>query len=177
MTWRKTGTEFDDECANVDLSDAAYRTHLEGIGFVYRIEADSCMFAKSAVRRFATSTDADRAIQELIDHGFWKDRGSRYEVVHHGDVIRESLHAQQGKRDRDRAAKQRQRAKQSEQEQAADVSGEVSADSRQTDRQTDKQLESDQTLTCKHEFKPGAWVSPLKQESGCTACQAGRVSA
>jgi len=167
MTWRKTGTEFDDDCANVDLSDAAYRTHQEAIGFIYRIESDVCRIAKSAVRRFATSKDATDAIKELIGHGFWKDRDSHYEVVHHADVITESLHAQQGKRDRDRAAKQRQRSKQGKDSEDEPVSGDVSADSRQTDRQTDKQLGSPMKPTCDHGVETRYWK--------CTDCESEAV--
>lgn len=171
MTWRKTGSEFDDECADINLSDAAYRTHQEAIGFVYRIESDACTFAKSAVRRFATSDHSTTAIKELLDHGFWKDRDDRYEVVHHADVIRESLHAQAAKRDRDRAAQQRSRERRSKYQDPPPVSADVSADTRQTDRQTDRHLGAGMTQTCKHGVrggsKPDSWFTDGMACSDC----------
>lgn len=179
MTWRKTGTEFDDECANVGLSDAAYRTHLEGIGFVYKIENVECRFAKTALRRFATSEHTSEAIRELLDHGFWGEHANHYEIRHHADVIRDSLAAQQNKRDRDRKAQQNRRAKQDKDSAERDVSGDVSADTRQTDRQTDKHLGERVPTTCEHQFHPDRQIDPWSSVAACEQCQekAGRLSA
>lgn len=178
MTWRKTGTEFDDECANVGLSDAAYRTHLEAIGFIYKIENVECRFAKSALRRFATSERTSEAIKELLDHGFWCEHPNHYEIRHHSDVIRDSLAAQQSKRDRDRKAQQNRRARQDKGSGERDVSGDVSADTRQTDRQTDKHLGGPLT-TCEHQHHPGREIDHWLSVAACDLCQqkAGRWSA
>lgn len=175
MTWRKTGTEFDDECANVGLSDEAYRTHQEAIGFIYKIEADTCRFAKAALRRFATSERVTSAIKELLDHGFWREHPNQYEVCHHADVIRDSLHAQQAKRDRDRAAQRRAREKKEKGSSERDVSGDVSADTRQTDRQTDKHLETGpRDRLCMHGMSNGAEVDPWTKEALCDRCEENR---
>jgi hypothetical protein len=57
VTWNKKGVEFSDECADTGLSDGAYRTHDEAIGFVYRIESDELRIKKHLVQRFAGSSD------------------------------------------------------------------------------------------------------------------------
>lgn len=109
MTWAKYSTEFSDDCAAAGLSDAAYRTHSEAIGWLYRVEDLRLRIAKNLVRRFAGSEDYEHAVEELADAGFWNDRGDVWEIVHHADVIRSGLAAQQQKRDRDKRAQQARR--------------------------------------------------------------------
>lgn len=176
MTWRKTGTEFDDECADVDMSDHAYRTHMEAIGYVYKTKARECLINKGALRRFATSSRVNDAIQELLNVGFWRDLGTHFEVVHHADVIADSLDAQQAKRDRDRKAQQSKRARDSKKDQEPSVSGDVSADTRQTDRQTDKHLGGDVKETCQHGIKHGHKSEPWSSDGAlvCATCTAER---
>ena len=53
MTWQKLGTEFPDDCAEANLSDAAFRTHVEAIGYLYGQENFECTVKKSTVRRWA----------------------------------------------------------------------------------------------------------------------------
>jgi hypothetical protein len=178
MTWRKTGIEFDDQCADVDLSDHAYRTHMEAIGYIYKTRADDCLVNKGALRRFATSDKAREGIKELIDHGFWRDRSTHYEVVHHADVIAESLAAQAAKKERDRNAQKAARERKAKAESAPEVSADVSADTRQTDRQTDKQLESRSEENCQHGIpmgdKPDSWFS---EGMACADCARERKGA
>lgn len=170
MTWTKLGSEFADECATVDLSDAAFRTHVEAIAFIYDVTAEDCRFPKRAVRRFATSEKATAAISELCAHGWWADRETHFEVLHHADVIVDSLHAQSAKKDRDRAAKQRQRAKEDKPPKSSDVSADVSADPRQTDRQTDKHLGPESIQTCQHGIRNGQMKEPWPVEKGQLLC-------
>lgn len=167
MTWRKTGAEFDAECDAVEMTDAAYRTHVEGIGYIYETSAMTCSFAKRKVSKFANSTDAERGVRELLDLGFWRDLGDRYEVLHHADVIRQSLAAQSKKLLRDKKAQQahrdRKRAESQEVNSTSEtppVSADVSAD---TDRQTDRQLESAGSKTCHHGNEVTVWP--------CMKCQ------
>lgn len=134
MTWAKYGTEYNDELANADLSDAAYRTHTEAIGWLYRIEETSLQIPKHLLRRFAGSIDYETAIKDLVNLGFWRDRGSTWEIVHHADVIRQSIVAQRQKRDRDKRAQQAKRNRSEGRPVSADVSAGVSGD---TDSQTD----------------------------------------
>ena len=178
MTWRKTGAEFDDECAAVDLSDAAYRTHMEAIGYVYKMKDHDCKVPKSSLRRFATSKNAEQAIAELVAVGFWVDRGPHYVVAHHGDVIADSLDAQQAKRDRDRKAQQAHRDRLAKRQATQGVSADVIADTRQTDRQTDKQLGGRPQAVCQHGTpegsKPDTW---FPEGMACSACARERKSA
>jgi hypothetical protein len=133
VTWTKLGAEFNSECARAALSDAAYRTHCEAIGWLYEVEETSCRIPKRLFRRFAGSDDAEVAVGELTGAGFWRDAGAVWVVVHHAGVVRQSIAAQQDKRGRDAKAQRRRRRKVS-----ADISADVAAESvaAQSDRQT-----------------------------------------
>ena len=132
MTWTKLGAEFNSECAQAGLTDAAYRTHCEAIGWLYGVEDTSCRIPKRLFRRFAGSDDAEAAVEQLTAVGFWKDAGAVWVVVHHAGVVRQSIAAQQDKRSRDAKAQRRRRKV------SADVSADVAAESvaAQSDRQT-----------------------------------------
>src|SRR5690625_1858471 len=174
MTWTKLGDEFSDDCANADLTDAAYRTHDEAIAFVYRIERMDLRFGKRMVRRFAGSDQYEDGIALLLGLGWWRDHGDEYEIQHHADVIRASIAAQQSKRARDRRAQRQYRAKQGgaadgDTRASADVSADVSADasaavSGDADRQTDMQTATTETETHARESQ---WpeVAPLPDAS------------
>lgn len=146
MTWAKFGAEYSDEIAHAGLSDAAYRTHTEAIGYVYRVEDLRLRIPKNLIRRFAGSEGYDLAVKELGEAGFWRDHGEYWEIVHHADVIRGGIIAQQQKRARDKNAQRSRRQRLAETSDPAGVSGDVSADvsaesaaesaQTQTDRQT-----------------------------------------
>lgn len=142
MTWTKLGDEYSDEIANACLSDAAYRTHTEAIGWVYRMEDLKLRIPKHLLRRFAGSDCYEAAVKELADLGFWRDRGDTWEVIHHAAVIRQSIDAQKQMRDRNRRAQKAHRSRSAASEKAPPVSAAVSADisdavSDASDRQTD----------------------------------------
>jgi hypothetical protein len=80
LTWLKTSDDYPDQCA--DLSDAAYRTHHEALSWVMRRE-NGGRIPYREVRRFAESTAAHTAVQELVEQGFWHDDGTAYIVRHH----------------------------------------------------------------------------------------------
>jgi hypothetical protein len=80
MSWLKKSDDFAVECAS--LSDAAYRTHDEGLLWVMHRETGG-RFPKQELRRFAETADPDAAVAELLACGFWLDHGYEYEVVHH----------------------------------------------------------------------------------------------
>lgn len=82
MTWLKTGAEFSKELAGI--SDAAYRTHHEGLGYALDRENDG-LLSERDVRRFAETADPASAVQELLDHGLWVREGDGYRIVHHMD--------------------------------------------------------------------------------------------
>jgi hypothetical protein len=108
MTWAKFGDQYADECADAGLSAEAFRLHTEAILWLYRLEHDDCRILKHLVRRFAGGDVPEAAAKELAEVGFWRDNGASWVIVHHAQVIRQSLDAQRAKRDRDRG---HQRAK------------------------------------------------------------------
>jgi len=128
MTWSKYGSEYSDELANSGVSDAAYRTHTEAIGWLYRVEDLKLRIPKHLVRRFAGSEEHEAAAKELADLGIWRDHGDTWEIIHHAEVIRSSVQAQRQKRDRDKRAQSARRKRVSGAAEAGPVSGDVSAD-------------------------------------------------
>lgn len=72
MTWTKLGEEFPDEAA--DLSDAAFRLHVEALAWSNRRLLDQ-MVPKRDVRRFTFVQQADEAAAELVAAGWWQDCG------------------------------------------------------------------------------------------------------
>lgn len=140
MTWCKTGVEFPDQLADADLSDSAYRTHHELITAIYRIEREDVTdlrMSRQQVRRVAYSADYEQAMKDLVAAGLWLDKGDHYELVHHADVVRQSLISQRKTRARDKKSQQAWRDRN-----RADVSDDVSDDvatdvSDDSDRQTD----------------------------------------
>lgn len=80
MTWLKLSDDFHDESA--DLSDAAYRTHVEGLGWVMRRETGGYL-SRRDVRRCMETADPDEAIAELLEKEFWRMEGDGFRIVHH----------------------------------------------------------------------------------------------
>ena len=145
MTWTKTGSEFPDDAYNVELSDAAYRTHHEAITYLFKLERTDCYIRTDEVRRFAGSPHVEMAVTELVNLGWWRVQGQGYEVAHHGDVIRSGITAQAKKRDRNKRNQQAWRDRQVSAHESDDVSAHA-------DRQTDKQAS-----TSRDDYEP--WPS------------------
>ena len=133
MTWAKFGTEFFEELMLAGVSDAAARTHAEAIAWVYRTgelaEQVTMAVPKRLLPKIAGTAEPDLAAEELRDAGLWREAGGCWVIVHHADVVRQSIAAQRAKRERDRKAQNRHRTR-------AGVSADVSAPVNQTDRQT-----------------------------------------
>lgn len=142
MTWTKLGDEFSDECANTGLSDAAYRTHVEAIAWIYRVERMDLHIPKHLLRRFVGSEQWESGVRDLVALDWWRDGVDHYELLHHADVIRQSIAAQQSKRARDKKAQSDKRRR--DEARTGSVSDAVSADViPDTDRQTDKQASTE----------------------------------
>ncbi|WP_061914318.1 hypothetical protein [Dietzia papillomatosis] len=115
MTWAKFGAHFFDDLVNFDfpedLDDACQLTHTQAVHFVYSTESYDCSFPKKKLARFATSARAQEAGNALVAAGVWEVVGTRVRLLHHREEIRQSLAAQNAKRERDRvnAAKKRER--------------------------------------------------------------------
>lgn len=113
MTWAKYGAHFFDDLVNFefpeDLDDACQLTHTQAVHFVYSTESYDCSFPKKKLLRFATSPRAQEAGNALVAAGAWEVVGTRVRLIHHREEIRQSLAAQNAKRDRDRIAAARKR--------------------------------------------------------------------
>ncbi|MGP5287855.1 hypothetical protein [Glutamicibacter arilaitensis] len=113
MTWAKYGNEFFDQLFDVDfpegLEDACALTHTQALHYLYSVEEMAMTFPKSALRRFASSSEHVAAAAALVAAGLWADQGARFQVLHHEDVFRQSLAAQLTKRDRDKKHQRRKR--------------------------------------------------------------------
>lgn len=78
MTWTKLSDDFLDDCW--ELSDAAWRLHVEGLVWSNRKLTDLTL-KKNDVLRWAKRPGA---AAELVGCGWWSDRGDHYEINHHG---------------------------------------------------------------------------------------------
>lgn len=79
MAWTKLGDEFPDEAG--DLSDAAVRTHVEGLCWSNRRLLEG-RIPKRDLRRFAFCADESAAVAELVHVGWWTDQGDGWQIVH-----------------------------------------------------------------------------------------------
>jgi hypothetical protein len=77
----KKSDDFADDCARAGLSDAAYRTHDEGLLWVMRRETGGWL-DRLDLRRFAETRDPDAAVAELVAAGFWQPSGDGWLVIH-----------------------------------------------------------------------------------------------
>lgn len=75
MTWTKLGDEFSDETQ--DLSDAAFRTHVEALCWSNRRLLD-LLIPKRSLKRFAETEDPETAAKELVEAGWWQDTGDAW---------------------------------------------------------------------------------------------------
>ena len=120
MGMTMTGDEFPKECALKRLSDAAYRTHHEGLSFSNERELDG-RITRRDLRRFAETDDPDAAVAELVAARFWvpaKD-GDGWVIRHH---IEHQLSHRELVRRRAQAA-ERQRRKRARDAEGADAQG------------------------------------------------------
>lgn len=77
MTWTKLGDEWPEEAR--DLSDAAFRMHIEALCWSNRRLLD-LRIPKRDVRRFAETDDPDLAVKECVTAGWWVDDGEVWDL-------------------------------------------------------------------------------------------------
>ena len=77
MSWAKLSDDFADDCWQ--LSDAAFRLHVEGLCWNGRKLLD-LRIPKDDVHRFAKHPEA---VDELVAAGWWTDDGDHYVIRHH----------------------------------------------------------------------------------------------
>jgi hypothetical protein len=112
MTWTKLSDDFPDDLARVGLSDAAFRTHVEGLCWTMRRETGG-VISKRDVDRFAESGLVDTGVAELLDAGLWQRTDTGYMVVHHMEhqperevlIARRANDAERQRRKRRKAAR------------------------------------------------------------------------
>lgn len=81
--WLKLSDDFDDDCQ--DLSDAAFRLHVQGLLFVMRRERHPVLSERD-VRKFSDVDNTEAAVKELLDYGFWaREPDGRLRVRHQMD--------------------------------------------------------------------------------------------
>jgi hypothetical protein len=105
MTWLKVSDDFGIDCAEAGLSDAAFRTHVEGLLWSMRRLTGGCL-TPTALRHGVETTDPDAAVAELVEAGFWERHGAGYRIVHGMDVQRTP---EQVRADRDATAERQRR--------------------------------------------------------------------
>lgn len=83
MTWLKTSDDFPDDLARIKLSDAAYRTHHEGLSWTMRRETGGAIDGLDLKRFAETMTrDPEEAVAELVSHGLWKVTRDGWQIIH-----------------------------------------------------------------------------------------------
>lgn len=133
MTWAKFGTDFWRKLAHAGYSDAAVRTHAEAIAYLYEVAEETTgdielTIPKHLVRTFAGSPDYERGVAECVGRGAWREHDWSYEVVHHSDVVRDSLRAQWRKKERDIRAQKAARDRKAHGAVSTDVSTDAGTD-------------------------------------------------
>jgi hypothetical protein len=81
MTWVKLGDDFADDCARVELTDAAFRVHVEALVWTMR-RVTGGKIERRDIDRFAETDAPMAAVKELLDVGFWQKTPAGYLVVH-----------------------------------------------------------------------------------------------
>jgi hypothetical protein len=81
MVWAKLDDTYGDDCA--PLSDAAFRTHTEGLGWTMRRVTEGRITQRD-LRRFAETKDPDTAVAELVETGWWEAHqdGDGWTILH-----------------------------------------------------------------------------------------------
>lgn len=80
VTWTKLSDDFSDDCR--ELSDSAFRTHVEGLLWSMRRETGGYLSVRDVVR-FSESPHAEMAVVELVACGWWSIDGQGYRINHH----------------------------------------------------------------------------------------------
>jgi hypothetical protein len=81
MTWTKLSDDFGEDCARVQLSDAAFRTHVEGLLWTMR-RGTGGQLDRRDIDRLADTDAPMAAVKELLDVGFWQQTEAGFLVVH-----------------------------------------------------------------------------------------------
>lgn len=105
MVWAKLDDAYGDDCA--PLSDAAFRTHTEGLVWTMRRVTEGRITQRD-LRRFAETKDPDAAVAELVEIRWWEAHpdGDGWQIIHDMSYQRTR---DQVEADRDAAAERQRR--------------------------------------------------------------------
>jgi hypothetical protein len=83
MVWTKLNDGYPEDCAGANLSDAAFRTHTEGLCWTMRRLSEGHI-TKRDLARFAETGDPDAAVDELVMAGWWvlHPDGDGWMIIH-----------------------------------------------------------------------------------------------
>ena len=85
MVWVKLTDDFPDAAARAELSDAAFRVHVEGLCWAMRRE-NGGLLDRVDIRKACETEDPKPAIRELVGAGWWQAApGDRLQIVHSMD--------------------------------------------------------------------------------------------
>jgi hypothetical protein len=85
MVWVKLSDDFPIKPAELKVSDASFRTHVEGLCWVMKQE-NAGLVSESALKRLAETENPQQAVQELVDKGLWKRIEGGYQILHHMEL-------------------------------------------------------------------------------------------
>jgi hypothetical protein len=85
VTWTKISDDFPEDCERVGLSDAAVRTHLEGLVWAMRRENGGRLRHRD-LERLADTEDPRAAADELVSVGFWTQYPDGWQIEHQMDL-------------------------------------------------------------------------------------------
>src|SRR5690349_4363290 len=77
----------------------AVLVHVELIAWLYRVEQMDLLIPKSRLPKVLESEHADTAMRELLAQGWYRSHDRHYELLHHADVVRQSIAAQRKARE------------------------------------------------------------------------------
>lgn len=106
ILWTKLDTGFPEDMMRAGVSSDAFRTHVEAIAWAYRNDGILVIPAR-LLPRIAGADEPEDAAAELCDLGLWERTPAGLLIVHHADVIRESVDAQEARR---KGSRERQQA-------------------------------------------------------------------
>jgi hypothetical protein len=110
VTWLKVSDDFGDDCARAGLSDAAFRTHIEGLVWAMRRETGGYLDDLD-IRRAIETENAAASIAELLAVGFWVRERRGYRIAHTMDhQVEPDVIARRRKLATDRKRRQRRRS-------------------------------------------------------------------
>lgn len=177
MTWTKIDENFPEDCARVQLSDAAVRTHLEALVWSMRRENGGRLRTRDLDRLADTEHPKDAA-DELVSAGFWTQLPGGWQVEHQMDhqlepeviAAKRAMNAERQRKCRRKAAglpeDDPDPATQTQDPVTRDVTRDETRDPEQSSTEQsgpEKEVLRETTSEADKEVQPDATVSPFRR--------------